>query len=594
MGASTSGRLTLAASHWRGCRGRVDALRSPRDARPMKHLALAVALAALATPSASAATDCGKLARMPAGMDATAWTNHECAPRSAVDAGWERCLRRRDYTKDRPAGCPGSERCCPSEIVVRRRLATGKASQSNPNGSYESPAGDWWLTGIIIFGGLFLVAILADAHSGAKRRRAAEAQRDAREAARPRSVAADRRAAAWEARQARDRESQARADAARIAEAECLEADRAAGEWIVSLGRILRDTVDVGDRVRWESFDDLARPAAIVEHLTRALGRSRYPDGFTVQHAVSYDAASTTVGVDLDLPSPADVSDVCGYTLQKGTGAAKPVTMKAKDHDALYESAIKQAVLRTMREAFAAVDTPHVVVVGVSGWVTRLNKATGHEDRPCVISVSADRATFAKLNLDRVSPDECVRSLRGRTAGPLSLVAPVVPIVQLNRDDPRIIESRAILGELDSTANLAAMDWGDFEHLVRELFSKEFSGNGCKVEVTRSSRDGGVDAIAYDLDRIRGGTFIIQAKRYTDVVPVSAVRELYGAMRNEDATRAFLVTTSHFGADSCEFVKGKSMTLIGGDELVIMLARHGYKVRNDPKEARRLRLGVDE
>ena len=81
------------------------------------------------------------------------------------------------------------------------------------------------------------------------------------------------------------------------------------------------------------------------------------------------------------------------------------------------------------------------------------------------------------------------------------------------------------------------MDWEDFEHLIRELFEKEFSVNGGEVKVTQASRDGGVDAVAFDPDPIRGGKIVIQAKRYTNTVGVSAVRDLYGTVLNEGATK---------------------------------------------------------
>ncbi len=68
----------------------------------------------------------------------------------------------------------------------------------------------------------------------------------------------------------------------------------------------------------------------------------------------------------------------------------------------------------------------------------------------------------------------------------------------------------------------------DFENLIRELFEKVFSVNGGEVKITQASRDGGVDAIAFDPDPIRGGKIIIQAKRYTNTVGLSAVRDLYG------------------------------------------------------------------
>jgi restriction system protein len=64
-----------------------------------------------------------------------------------------------------------------------------------------------------------------------------------------------------------------------------------------------------------------------------------------------------------------------------------------------------------------------------------------------------------------------------------------------------------------------------------------FSRSGGEVKVTRASRDGGVDAIAFDPDPIRGGKIVIQAKRYTNTVEVSAVRDLYGTVVNEGAIK---------------------------------------------------------
>ncbi|EIL96075.1 restriction endonuclease, partial [Rhodanobacter denitrificans] len=141
------------------------------------------------------------------------------------------------------------------------------------------------------------------------------------------------------------------------------------------------------------------------------------------------------------------------------------------------------------------------------------------------------------------------------------------------------MESKDILAEINSIENLATMDWEDFEHLVRQLFEKMFTENGAEVKVTRASRDGGVDAVVFDPDPIRGGKFVIQAKRYTNVVPVSAVRDLYGTVINEGATKGILVTTSYFGSDSIEFAKDKPLTLIDGSNLVYLFQQYGYKVR---------------
>ena len=43
---------------------------------------------------------------------------------------------------------------------------------------------------------------------------------------------------------------------------------------------------------------------------------------------------------------------------------------------------------------------------------------------------------------------------------------------------------------------------------------------------------------------------IIQAKRYKNTVGVSAVRDLFGTMQNEGASKGILVTTSGYGKSS--------------------------------------------
>ena len=158
----------------------------------------------------------------------------------------------------------------------------------------------------------------------------------------------------------------------------------------------------------------------------------------------------------------------------------------------------------------------------------------------------------------------------------------------MDRQDKRFVDSREIADQLDDAVNLAAIDWEDFEHLIRELFDYEFRADGGEVKVTRASRDQGVDAIAFDPDPIRGGKIVIQAKRYTNPVELSAVRDLYGTVHNEGATKGILVTTSTYGPDAYEFAKGKQLTLLNGANLLHLLEKHGRKARIDLKEAKEL------
>ena len=132
----------------------------------------------------------------------------------------------------------------------------------------------------------------------------------------------------------------------------------------------------------------------------------------------------------------------------------------------------------------------------------------------------------------------------------------------MSKSDKRFVEGYDVADTIDNSTNLAAMDWEDFEHLIRELFEKEFQSNGGEVKVTQASKDGGVDAIAFDPDPIRGGKIVIQAKRYTNTVGVAAVRDLYGTVVNEGATKGILVSTADYGPDAYQFAKDKPLTLM--------------------------------
>jgi restriction system protein len=207
------------------------------------------------------------------------------------------------------------------------------------------------------------------------------------------------------------------------------------------------------------------------------------------------------------------------------------------------------------------------------------------------MSVLVSRADFLAIDLSRIDPKACFKSLKGVSASTLSALAAIPPVIELNKEDRRFVEARNISDSLDSSINLAAMDWEDFEHLVRELFEKEFASRGGEVKITQASSDGGVDAVAFDPDPITGGKIVIQAKRYTQTVGVSAVRDLFGTVQHEGASRGILITTADYGPDAHKFASGKPLSLLSGSNLLHMLSKHGYNANIDLREARKeLRL----
>lgn len=325
---------------------------------------------------------------------------------------------------------------------------------------------------------------------------------------------------------------------------------------------------------------------AVLEYINAVFERSEYPSSFYVEHESEYEKESKTIVVNVHCPFQEKISKIKELRYQKSTDSIKEILFKEKEHDSIYDSLLKQCALRTLHEIFESIYTDFVQRAVVNIWVAYIDPATGTDKMSCIMSISANRSEFEKIRLDRIDLDSCIKGLKGLIAGPLNNMAPVKPIMQLDRKSNKFVESRDQLADLNSTTNLAEMDWEDFEHLVRELFSKIFSSENSEVKVTQSSRDGGIDAVVFDPDPIRGGKFVIQAKRYTNTVGVSAVRDLYGTMISEGAVKGILVTTASFGRDSRDFIKDKPITLIDGSNLVYLLEEHGHKVRIDVKAAK--------
>ena len=115
----------------------------------------------------------------------------------------------------------------------------------------------------------------------------------------------------------------------------------------------------------------------------------------------------------------------------------------------------------------------------------------------------------------------------------------------------------------------------EFENFLCNLFKLL----GFESKLTRSTRDGGIDVVAYDPRPIVGGKVVIQAKRYKNVVGVAAVRDLYGTMINEGANKGILVTTSHYGPAAYDFSKDKPIELIDGGGLLYILDQQGIEAR---------------
>ncbi|MGE0133412.1 MAG: restriction endonuclease [Blastocatellales bacterium] len=329
-------------------------------------------------------------------------------------------------------------------------------------------------------------------------------------------------------------------------------------------------------------------PGAVVEYCDMVLDNSVYPESFPKSFELEYKPDNRILIVEYELPSIECIPRIKEVKYVASRSELKEVYLSEAEINKKFDEVMYKITLRTIHELFEADVAGAVNAITFNGWIRTINKATGQEETNCILSVQVQKDEFLGLDLSRVEPRVCFRKLKGVASSKLSSLASVRPILQIDKTDKRFIQGYDVAYQLDAATNIAAMDWEDFEHLIRELFEKEFRANGGEVKVTQSSRDGGIDAIAFDPDPIRGGKIVIQAKRYTNTVSVSAVRDLYGTVVDAGATRGILVSTADYGPDAYKFASDKPLTLLNGSNLLHLLEKHGHHAKIDLREAKRI------
>jgi len=358
-------------------------------------------------------------------------------------------------------------------------------------------------------------------------------------------------------------------------------------EWEQRKDKFYEDQKEINAAIdkRRESY--MAREKeAVADYCDAVLSNSIYPDYFPKEWDMDYNAATRTLVVEYALPAPEALPTLNGVQYIQSKDDYKETHLSEKEREAIYDSLLYQMALRTIHELFESDTAAALDAVAFSGIVTALEKTTGHDVTACVLSVLARKEPFMQINLAGIDPKACFKSLKGVAASKLTGLTPVYPVMMLDRDDRRFTAGYGVKEYINEGTNLATMDWEDFEHLIREVFEQEFASGGGEVKVTQASRDGGVDAVAFDPDPIRGGKIVIQAKRYANTVGVSAVRDLYGTVMNEGAIKGLLVTTADYGPDAYEFAKGKPLSLLNGSNLLYLLEKHGHQARINLHEAK--------
>jgi HJR/Mrr/RecB family endonuclease len=150
--------------------------------------------------------------------------------------------------------------------------------------------------------------------------------------------------------------------------------------------------------------------------------------------------------------------------------------------------------------------------------------------------------------------DEVAELLRGEIYDvEKALVLPAQEIISEVR--PRIVVVNAALVERlrRQPESIYSLPARQFEEVIAELLEDM----GFEVELTKQTRDGGKDILAYMNTGIGKFLCLVEAKKYRKdrKVGVELVRTLYGTLCDYQANSAMLVTTSSFSTDARAFQK---------------------------------------
>lgn len=324
------------------------------------------------------------------------------------------------------------------------------------------------------------------------------------------------------------------------------------------------------------------QPDAVVEYFGLVLGNSVYPADFPQQYRLAYLPQSRQIVVEYHLPTIDVIPQVREYRYLRDRDETITTPRPEEEINRRYADVLSQVTLRTVHELFEADRGGLIATIAFNGIVETLDPRTGHQVRPCLITLRTTRDTFTSINLAKVDTIACLRHLGASVSTRPQALEAVRPVVEFDMVDNRFVDETNVLADLDRRPNLLALGADEFENVVQTLFAKM----GLETRRLRVTPDGGVDCVAIDPRPIFGGKVVIHARRGPGPVDVSAVRDLYGNVHAEGASKGILVATGGYGAPAFEFASGKPLELIDGSTLLYLLAEHAnLQARIDPVAA---------
>jgi len=318
------------------------------------------------------------------------------------------------------------------------------------------------------------------------------------------------------------------------------------------------------------------KPEAICKYYQLFFTKSAIAQLFEHSLSFAYAAHERELVIDAEAPGFDIIPKHKGAKFTKSSLSVRYLEASKQDRSGQYRQFLASWALRMAADALLNDRAGALDSVIFNAFAKILVPETGKDQRGCLLSVRVTREDLAMLDISRVDKMACLRKLGARLGTDSSAVSiyastPINAIQPLRTTAGTKESTKGNLAAKDSSLDLTSIDPVEFEHLIANLLVRM----GLETQLTKASHDGGIDIVALDKRPILGGKIVIQAKRYKRTVPVSCVRDLYGAMQHEGASKAILVTTSKLGADAWQFADGKPVQLIEGQQLVDLLRLQG-------------------
>src|SRR5260370_6674223 len=202
----------------------------------------------------------------------------------------------------------------------------------------------------------------------------------------------------------------------------------------------------------------------IKSHFVLTLCKVSLPVPSDYPWEVFYDPKERLLQINQCVPSIADVT-------VKRTDSNRPLAKR--DSEAVLRRYVPAIALQIAHHVASNDLNNDVDRIAINCWCRFFEPSSGRLKDAFVLALVVKKDEMKELNLQKADALEAFRALRGAYVYSVQDVVPIEPTIRLDRNDDRFVAGRDVLDGMAQGQTLAARDWQDVEHLIRDLISKE-------------------------------------------------------------------------------------------------------------------------